>query len=110
MNKQTIEINVPEGYEIAEGEQPRSPNVGEHFLSVDGWVQTAINKFKNNAKIILKKKEPDYIVRCDAAGRPAYVEIKALEDLMPIVRALRNGELLEEFEEGIIDSIEELIK
>lgn len=61
MNKQTVDINVPDGYEIAEGDQPRLPRSGDYFLSmVDLQSGCAQVDFHNTYCIILKKKLPEY--------------------------------------------------
>lgn len=93
--KQTIEINVPEGYEVAEGVQPRAGEQGEYI-----WLTTWSTPCKATGKqfgkhIILKKKAPEYFKAKyyeKLTDEFCYdvVEIKALEDALSLVRRLQN--------------------
>lgn len=60
MSKQTIEINVPEGYEVAEGDQPRLPKKGDFFLSEPSEAKECHVDFDYSNYIILKKIAPKY--------------------------------------------------
>jgi hypothetical protein len=82
--KITLDLPEIEGYELAEGKQPRIPKKGECICAMDGvvmdtYVDTMVDKF-----IILKKKGPKYAVIDGAAFEKKYVEIKALEDALEL--------------------------
>lgn len=86
MNKQTIELTIPEGFEVAEGEQPRVAKIGELYLAYDCMGITKAKRSHGCAKsIILKKKEPVYKVCKNGFGQVESVEIKALEDALSII-------------------------
>ena len=87
-----IELNLPdiEGYEPAEGAQPRYPKTGDSFLVVDGSteVQLATFNYESLKAIILKKKEPKYHTQISSIyhkGTLKMVELKALEDAIAII-------------------------
>lgn len=86
--KQTIEIEVPEGYEVSEGEQPRLPKEGEYYLH--NYKANEAGRTHTWPVIILKKKAPKYWKgeRYDAhTNYKMYdvVEIKALEDALELI-------------------------
>lgn len=88
MNTLTIDINVPEGFKNAGGDQPRRPKAGEYYLNDDLEAVKAERAHKCN-RIILAKLWPEYDVLKlpptplnDKPGH--YVEIKALEDLIKL--------------------------
>lgn len=115
--KQTIELNVPNGYEVAEGEQPRSPIKGEYrwLLSWDkpvfiknDWLHSDYDKY-----IILKKKAPKYEARTLHAeiGKPVhYVEKKALEDAIALLRSETATDRFKYDKKETYEALEELIK
>ena len=89
-----IELDLPdiEGFEIAEGKQPRPVKVGEYYLGMETleakqW-NGACTSFDN--AIVLKKKAPKYktVSYADCVGDNGckYVEIKALEDLIKLAQ------------------------
>ena len=88
-----IELDLPdiEGFEIAEGKQPRPVKVGEYYLGMETleakqW-NGACTSFDN--AIVLKKKAPKYKTTTVDTGRELfkYVEIKALEDAMSLLNS-----------------------
>lgn len=97
----TLDLDIPEGYEQAEGKQPRYPKKGEEYTTVSGG--HFIAECNIEAKyIILKKKEPKYAVRfidtddCVWLGPDqkiregrTYIEMKAVSDLNRIIENIR---------------------
>ena len=97
MTQITLDIEIPEGYELAEGRQPRIP-LKDDWYTLVGANKAMLcnhNNFNLNAMtIILKKKEPEYKVIgirmnafdvpqiCSDKSAPKYVEIKALEQAL----------------------------
>lgn len=88
--KQTIELTIPDGYEVAEGEQPRLPKKGDCYLHYDGKAVEVLHDFQSNRHIILKKKAPEYKTSKNSCLQTAeslqWVEIKALEDAVRIIK------------------------
>ena len=89
--KITLDLPDIEGFEIAEGKQPRHVKVGEYCLSMETleakqW-NGACTSFDN--AIVLKKKAPKYqVVKFDMLNKDkSYVEIKALEDAMSLLNS-----------------------
>ena len=86
--KQTIEIEVPEGYEVSEGEQPRLPKEGEYYLH--NYKANEAGRTHTWPVIILKKKAPEYFKgkyyeKLTDEFCYDVVEIKALEDALELV-------------------------
>lgn len=119
MAKQTIEINVPEGYEVAEGDQPRRPKAGEYFLSELTEVKECHIDFEFSIHIILKKKKPKYATLGFGGGgilndgnvdcAKKYVEIQALEDALTIISRMETGTMLG-MDIKTCEALKELIK
>lgn len=101
MNKQTIEINVPEGFDIAEGEQPRVPVEGDWYWEIDmDETREARSDLHEDRYIILRKIPYEYqainkrlissngecftIDYISEAKPGRYVEVKALEDALSL--------------------------
>lgn len=101
--REQITINVPEGYEVAEGEQPRLPKKGEFFIDFGNTAAEAVST--HTLCIVLKKKAPKYhVIKMEAGGD--YVEIKALEDALSMILAIdQTDENLQKYE-----ALKELIK
>jgi hypothetical protein len=86
-----IELDLPEieGYELAEGKQPRPVNFGEYSINMETLEATqwngAYTSFDN--AIVLKKKAPKYKTTTVDTGRELfqYVEIKALREAIAII-------------------------
>lgn len=53
----SIEWDLPDGYEVDSGTQPRSPMKGEYFLLPDGQDYKASEDYKNCVYIIITKKK-----------------------------------------------------
>lgn len=87
MNKQTIELTIPEGYEVAEGEQPREVELGDFYLGEDGFAIKA--EIACPVAIILRKKAPKYwrgeLFNGDNYKVCDVVEIQALKDALPLI-------------------------
>lgn len=88
--KQTIEIEVPEGYEVSEGEQPRLPKEGEYYLH--NYKANEAGRTHTWPVIILKKKAPEYFKgkyyeKLTDEFCYDVVEIKALEDCLELIDA-----------------------
>ncbi|PHS60947.1 MAG: hypothetical protein COB12_12525 [Flavobacterium sp.] len=88
-----IEIPDVEGYELAEGEQPRAPKKGEDFTRLGGQLYTCEHNEMVDKYIILKKKTPNYH-RVQVLGASSYpvfcndgnfVSVGALKDAMSLV-------------------------
>ena len=84
-----IELDLPdiEGYELAEGKQPRMAKAGDYFTDLLGEKMTFKDPHSGytvEKYIILKKKAPKYLVIDGAAFEKKYVEIKALEDALEL--------------------------
>ena len=83
--KVQLDIEIPEGYEVAEGEQPRLPVQHDHYMSMGGdSVGLAGYGFDFAKCIILKKIEPEYDIYIETRGggegvQYKYVSINALE-------------------------------
>lgn len=111
--KQTIEIEVPEGYEVSEGEQPRLPKEGEYYLH--NYKANEAGRTHTWPVIILKKKAPKYWKgeRYDPfTNYKMYdvVEIKALEDLIDLFEKQRSfGQIMSE-EWQRYEALKELVK
>lgn len=117
MNKQTVELNIPEGYEIKEKE-PRAPKEGEYYFNMrrnkasectHTWADVS------GVAIILRKKKPVYTVIDHSFSIPAYdagrfVEIKALEDAMKILENMNMNPELDMFECDAYGPLKELLK
>lgn len=91
-----IELDLPdiEGFEIAEGKQPRPVKVGEYYLGMETleakqW-NGACTSFDN--AIALKKKAPKYRTEeiTYQKGKIKMVDIKALEDAIEIIDSYYN--------------------
>lgn len=96
MNKQTIELIIPEGYEVADGEQPRLPVAGDYLLGVSGEAIPVDADYESCRYIILRKKAPkyerielelsaDFHPDCNRGQEGSYVEIQALKDALPLI-------------------------
>lgn len=90
--KQTIEIEVPEGYEVDAGEQPRKPENGDMFMGIDGeaYEYKTARPDDDRRLIILKNKAPEYFKgkyyeKLTDEFCYDVVEIKALEDALELV-------------------------
>jgi hypothetical protein len=87
--KITLDLPEIEGYELAEGKQPRPVKFGEYSINMETLEATqwngACTSFDN--AIVLKKKAPKY--HTFTSSHPfhecEYVEIKALEDAIEII-------------------------
>ena len=125
--KQTIEINVPEGFEVAEGEQPRQSIEGDYY-----WLTTwkepfycPTSGYAAGKHIILKKKAPEYeriekrrlgehdnkswtVAYASESPFGEYVEIKALEDCLELLHVQENGWSLKH--ELKVKTLKELLK
>ena len=114
--KQTIEIEVPDGYEVAEGEQPRLPIKGDWYLGAGIEAIPVDQDYEECHFVILKKKAPEYWKgeRYDPfTNYKMYdvVEIKALEDLHRLYVKYRSGApLCTEEDRDSITAIEGLLK
>lgn len=111
--KQTIEIEVPEGYEVAEGEQPRLPEKGEYFIDFGNTVAEAIDT--HTPCIVLKKKAPKYrvddvVVLGNGLPPCKMVEIKALEDLIDLFEKQRGFGQISNDEWQRYEALKELLK
>lgn len=109
MSKVDMIVTIPDGYEIAEGEQPRKPKRGDLFLNLDKKVILA-SVTHSSHYIILKKKKPEYhmiLVDPDALkfkwgnpgitshrNRKKFVDAKAIQDLLGIVDELMSRNLI----------------
>jgi hypothetical protein len=85
-----IELDLPEieGFELAEGKQPRMAKAGDYFTDLLGEKMTFKDPHSGytvEKYIILKKKAPKYKVLDSVAFDGVYVEIKALEDAIEII-------------------------
>ena len=110
MNEYTIKIQIPDGFEPDDGLQPRCPKEGEYFLDDDTAKECHVD-FEFNTHIILKKKKPKYVVKRgedDYIDHNTYVEIKALEDALEIMR--KNPLTFDKGEAEIYEALKELIK
>lgn len=111
MNKQTIELSIPEGYELKEKE-PRAPKEGELYYNMRlnkvsectlTWADTS------GVAIILRKTKPVYHVAClppsrlDSANK--YVEIKALEHALICLE----GGFTDGSDKPVIEALKELV-
>ncbi|PHS61655.1 MAG: hypothetical protein COB12_12000 [Flavobacterium sp.] len=83
-----IEIELPEieGFEAADGKQPRPVKVGEYYVDMETlkeikW-EGACTSFDHS--IILKKKAPKYKIMGTEDGIGVYVEIKVVEDILGV--------------------------
>jgi hypothetical protein len=97
MNKHTIELSIPEGYEVKEKE-PRAPKEGEWFMDLGSkFVHKCERDLNHTDYIILRKKKPVYKTTVVDTGRELfkYVEIKALEDALEIIDAMNEAPSLE---------------
>lgn len=108
--KQTIEIEVPEGYEVAEGVQPRIAMPDEYIL-VDGRaIEPTITTSKRY--IVLKKKAPKYKTSKNSSLQTAesleWVEIKALQDALRIINEHTNKYDFSESERETVKALKKL--
>jgi hypothetical protein len=117
MNKHTIELNIPEGYEPDDGEQPRIPKVGDflmdEYFDILEQVSEPLSSKRFNKAIILRKKNPVYQLldlREDGCAGLKYVEIKALEDAMKILENMNMNPDLDMFECDAYGPLKELLK
>lgn len=115
-----IEIELPdlEGFEPAEGEQPRKAVEGDYYLNLDDiksgvaissrdlWTNS--NQSSSAPYFIYKKKEPEYKTSTAGAGNGyvKFVEIKALEDALLLVTTPHDSK----YEEELHAKLMELIK
>lgn len=116
MNKVTVELSIPDGYEIAEGEQPRIPVSGDIFLD-DMKPEKANWDFEQSYYIILKKKAPKYRVINDLAHivnadleEIRYVEIKALKDALGLLRSETDASLFVYSKKETYEALKELVE
>ena len=110
MNEYTIKIQIPDGFEPDDGLQPRCPKEGEYFLDDDTAKECHVD-FEFNTHIILKKKNPKYDIWF--LGAKAFVEIKALEDALEIIKLMcmhPNDEPSELGKGEIYEALKERIK
>lgn len=111
--KQTVELTIPDGYVVAEGEQPRIPKKGEFYLTTNGEAKECFRNEFMGRNIVLKKKEPKYRVEdvvVAGSNQPSckMVEIKALEDA---VRLLTTPDYEWRIDESTkLDELKELIR
>ena len=115
-----VKLNLPEieGYEAADGEQPRFPRVGDFCITMNGTSPTEVKEACSyvSKRIILKKKAPVYDVIEIPMSREAYckyVEIKALEDAISIIDRMESNpnESVEDLNFGkVYNALQELIK
>jgi hypothetical protein len=101
-----IELDLPEieGYELADGKQPRPAIHGDHYINMETLKSSTWGGDLSSldSAIILKKKAPKYQVitavsflqksgHIDLSAE--YVEIKALEDALKLILGLAlNGD------------------
>jgi hypothetical protein len=119
--KVTLDLPEIEGFELAEGKQPRPVKFGEYSINMETLEATqwngACTSFDN--AIVLKKKAPKYETRfidknnCLWIGDDqgiregkTYVEIKALEDALKLM----HGRTLNFDDMRIYDELKSLIK
>lgn len=105
MNKQTIEINVPDGFEV-DGE-PREPKAGEWYMQVNSKRACLANKDLGcGLAIILRKKKPVYACIHDNYTDLDYVEIKALKDALELIDDLKTDSQ----DEPLIKALKEMME
>ena len=115
MNEYSIKIQIPEGFKPDGGEQPRRPKEGEWFLG-DGIAKECYVDFEYSKHIILKNKKPKYKVRLveeELDNIEKYIEIKALEDALDIIKLMcmhPNDDPSELGRGEIYEALKELIK
>jgi hypothetical protein len=92
--KITLDLPEIEGYELAEGKQPRMAKAGDYFTDLLGEKMTFKDPHSGytvEKYIILKKKAPKYAILKGAAFEKEYVEKKVVRDLMVIVEQINSG-------------------
>lgn len=116
MNKHTVEINVPEGYEVAES-KPRAPKKGEMFMDLDSkMAHECDHDFNHTNYVILRKKKPAYFSQVNQVNTEegwkmkTMVEVKALEDAMKIIENMNMNPELDMFECNAYGPLKELLK
>jgi hypothetical protein len=87
MMKITLDLPEIEGFELAEGKQPRPVKFGEYSINMETLEATQWNgsctSFDN--AIVLKKKAPKYKKMRSKLFGSNFVEIKALKDAIAII-------------------------
>ena len=115
MKKQSITINIPEGFTVSGGQQPRCPVEGDYFLCA-GNVKEAHVEFTQDKFIILEKEAIKYYT-CDHKVLSPYsyngykeiemVELEALKDALGLL--VVQGSLWSSKHQNILDSLNELV-
>lgn len=115
-NKHTIELEIPEGYEPDEGEQPRMADYGDWYLAGGKASQWQSKVSQSSIKvIILRKKAPKYHTSTSKKFAPLeyygylevkVVEIKALEDALDMI----GKSVLSNDETQVYRALKELVK
>lgn len=108
--KVELDLQIPEGYEVAEGKQPRIPKNKEYFIDLHGGDVYHQCRHDNTYDpfIILKKKAPEYKIEVLNYGERdiTFVSVSALKHALDILGtyALTNEDL------SLYDNLRKLIK
>jgi hypothetical protein len=106
-----LDLPLPDDFEEDEGQQPRAPKEGEYYYNLRRqYVSCCTGNWGpgSGVAIILRKKAPVYKTTYISrnGSNTEYVEIKALEDLLPLIDDFPvTGK-----ERHIINALKELLK
>lgn len=116
MKKQSITINIPEGFTVSGGQQPRCPVEGDFYLGPSGEVKEAHIEFTHDKFIILEKEMLEYHTSSHKVLSPysyngykeiEMVELQALEDALGLLVVQDTG--WSSKHQNILDSLNKLL-